>query len=469
MADFGSPIAQDVNVSPQQNIQTLSGLLNLKRQQVGLEQQQQELQTQTAQAYQATQSASERQALAKINWKQFFDNGDIEGAQKTAMAVAPTTGAEFSSRLGDAMQAGLTVKSSAAKLNQQYLEPFRNAMSLWAADPNANIVDLANQVDAIKRGVPKGQQGAVNDLASATLSSLSGPNLMTGAPKTLQEQKAAALAFGRLNLSGGEVAGTGGLATPITGTAVGKSNALVGTAQSRTTGAITQAPGQVGLGLTPTQTPNYLQAAAGATAAGGGVGNVDVQRFAGVTNAAATAQTGVALADQVAALADQVRTGELSKEWADKLTVLKQTDPTITARQMLAKYAAQLKTTATQGAATDSERAQIDAGMPSPESMNPAAVRDAAQYLHGYFRMNQARGMNALQHAAGQHAAGNAAAAGLSQADTSFMQKQDPFVYAFRDMNPAQQRQFLINRYGPGGQKDPAGFADFEKRVKGTQ
>jgi len=224
------------------------------------------------------------------------------------------------------------------------------------------------------------------------------------------------------------------------------------------TGEISTPPGAApGTALNPKP-----QQVAAATTAATGQGEIDNQRFNAVTQAAAKGQTGVALADQVADLAKQVRTGHLTKEWVDKLTVLKQNDPAITDRQMLAKYAAQLKTTAESGAATDAERSQIDSGMPSPETMNPEAVHDAAQYLHGYFRMNQARGQNAMNHVAQN------GTAGLTQKDTAFMQQADPFVYAFKDMPVADKKEFLLKRYGPGGSKDPEGFSAFEKRVKGN-
>jgi hypothetical protein len=92
--------------------------------------------------------------------------------------------------------------------------------------------------------------------------------------------------------------------------------------------------------------------------------------------------------------------------------------------------------------------------------MNPEAVQDAAHYLHGYFRMNQERGKNATAHVATN------GTAGLTQKDTAFMQSSDPFVYAFKDMPRDQQKEFLLRRYGPGGSKDPNGFASFEQRVK---
>ena len=179
--------------------------------------------------------------------------------------------------------------------------------------------------------------------------------------------------------------------------------------------------------------------------------------FGKIMEASAKAPTGIALSDQVAALAEQVRTGKLSQEWANNLAVLKQHDPSITARQMLTKYAAQLKTLAESGAATDSERAQVGAGLPSPETMEPDAVKEAAQYLHGYFRLNQARGQNATQHVSQN------GTTGLTLKDNAFMQQSDPFVHAFRDMSREDQKQFLMRRFGPG---KSAALDAFEQRVK---
>ena len=455
--DFGSPVAQNVNVNPQQGIQTLSALLNLQ-------QQKQQLQTETAQAYQATQSAAERQRLAQIPWKSFQNpdgSFDMDKVSSAALSVAPTTGQDFIQRFAQMAQGGAATKKAYYSLNQEYQNNTRAALGSWAGDPDSDTTALAKQRDIAVENAPASSKDAVQQVWDHTLRVISSPDLITGQPKTLQQQKQAALLYSRAGLSPEGVSGPGGLSTPQAGM-VNTGSQIIPTTTVPQTGVTraANAPPVANVQLAPSQQPGYLQIAAAA----GGAGQVDVQRFNGITNAAATAQTGVALADQVAELAKEVRTGELSQEWANKLTVLQQSDPSITARQMLAKYAAQLKTTATAGAATDAERSQIDAGMPSPETMNPDAVRKAAQYLHGYFRMNQARGLNAMQHVASQ-----GTPAGLTQADTQFMQSKDPFVYSFRDMSPQQQREFLIERYGPGGSKDPQGFAQFERRVKGEQ
>jgi hypothetical protein len=450
MADFGAPVAQNVNVNPQQGIQTLSGLLGLKQQQIGIQQQQQQLQTQTAEAQQAQQKNQELQQLAAFtkaavndpNYRLPDGSPDVTKFSADAMMAAPTYGQAYLGNTISNFKEGVASRQALQNLNNDQRTQLANAL-MPATKPGttpSELLDVVAKARAlntdpgyqrmIDNSVLGADRGNPADAAARAVS------MLTGKPLVAPQQ---------VDVGGQVLTGT----TPTMGSG---------------TGTFTPSGQAIQKTLAPTQTVPYQQAVAGATAAASGGAAVDVQRFNGITNAAATAQTGVALADQVAELAQQVRTGELSQDWANKLTVLKQSDPSITARQMLAKYAAQLKTTATSGAATDAERAQIDQGMPSPETMNPQAVQQAAQYLHGYFRMSQARGINALQ-----HVGATGTPAGLTQSDTAFMQSKDPFVYAFKDMNRAQQVQFLIDRYGRGGSKDPQGFATFEQRVKGAQ
>lgn len=61
MADFGAPVAQNVNVDPSKGLSTISSLL-------GLQQQRQALQGQAAQVQMEQQSAQQRQGLANYDW-----------------------------------------------------------------------------------------------------------------------------------------------------------------------------------------------------------------------------------------------------------------------------------------------------------------------------------------------------------------------------------------------------------------
>lgn len=209
---------------------------------------------------------------------------------------------------------------------------------------------------------------------------------------------------------------------------------------------------EIPMGLAPTEKLGYVQGKAGVT----GEVEADTSRYSTLMNSAVTARTGIALADQVAALAKQVRTGQLTKDWADKLAVLQQDNPKITARQMLGKYAAQLQSLAISNATTDNERNQINSGMPDPNNMDPTAVGQAAQYLHGHFRLLQERGRNASDHVYKN------GIPGLTLNDTQFASQRDPFVYAFKDMTREDKKQFLLERFGPGHSK---ALDDFEAQV----
>lgn len=111
-ADFGAPVAQDVNVNPLQGIQTLSSL-------VGIAQQQQQLQTQTAQRQLTQQEQQELQAGGAFISKAMNDpsyqntdaNGNPDGTLNTAKlqrgigAVAPIFGAKYADQWIDTANA----------------------------------------------------------------------------------------------------------------------------------------------------------------------------------------------------------------------------------------------------------------------------------------------------------------------------------------------------------------------------
>ncbi len=62
MPDFGTPVAQGVDVSPNKGIQTLSDLMGLQQKQIGIQQQQQTLQTGTYIQRQQQAAAQQQQA-----------------------------------------------------------------------------------------------------------------------------------------------------------------------------------------------------------------------------------------------------------------------------------------------------------------------------------------------------------------------------------------------------------------------
>ena len=128
MADFGSPVAQ--NVTPP-NLQTLSGLLALKQQNIGIQQAQQNLQTgqynqQTVKAEStiAGQNAKENQGLAQLladpvgNGITDADGTPLPGAFAKFQTVAPTGGAAKYQQWIDAAHSKVQYTQSVNDLNE---------------------------------------------------------------------------------------------------------------------------------------------------------------------------------------------------------------------------------------------------------------------------------------------------------------------------------------------------------------
>src|SRR6185312_4709635 len=114
MADFGSPIAQNVKVSPQQGLQTLSQLLSIQGQK-------QALQGQAAQVQQEQQTARQRAGIA--NFMSNFDPTQHVGPDGTIDLDNVFTDPKLRQAAGDQfpalMQQLVTVKQSQLQAKQQ--------------------------------------------------------------------------------------------------------------------------------------------------------------------------------------------------------------------------------------------------------------------------------------------------------------------------------------------------------------
>ena len=136
MPDFGAPIAQDVNVSPQQGIQTISGIL-------GLKQQQQQLQTQTAQAQMATQQQQELKNLSTFTSNAITDpsyrNADgspnVQKFQAGAMAVAPVFGQQYIGQMTGAFNGQVDNRKALLGLTNEQRQTASGYLGAFSADP----------------------------------------------------------------------------------------------------------------------------------------------------------------------------------------------------------------------------------------------------------------------------------------------------------------------------------------------
>lgn len=472
MADFGSPVATSVNVSPNQGLQTLSAIL-------GLQQQKQALQTgqYTQQSAQASAQGEQQAMQERQNWQKAVQSGQLNTDQpnpatgKTeldpnkAIAYAtrlPLTGQKIAQSILETQSNKVGLQAASATLDSQERSMLSGIAGAQVGNPKAtaasygaavdNLVpqhpemapaaafakNLAAHIDGMPTQQAKDEawqhlellHSAPGTVAAAALPSNAA--VQTGA-QTVMGPQAPAIAGGQFHpttavanqLTPGERL-PGAITTP---TGVVNRNPV--------TGALS-APAQAGAPGAPNLNPSQAQ-----THAVVGLADTDTARYAQVSQEGTNAATGAQLADQVARLAEQVRTGKLSKEYADQLTTLQQHNPNITARQMLSKYAAQLKTMATENSTTDASRSQIEQGMPTPETMGPDAVKEAAQYVGGIFRMRGAR-----QAAADQYVKNAGSPMGVQAVDNAFMQSATPQVFAYKSLAPGAERQEFLKRNG---------------------
>lgn len=246
MAGFGAPVAQEVNASPQQGLATIGQLLGLKQQQLGIERQQiglsqasQQLSSETSAATQAAVHTHNMLQLQSQPWQQLYQSGGLDAVAQRASQVGGVDSPEFIGRFAHMEQAGAEAKKAAFSLNQAYLEPIRSTLAAWAGDPKGELSDLQAALEGDVEAMPKSEQSAGSQLIQKLAPLFAGPNLITGQPKSLQQQKAEALLLARAGLTTSETAGPGGLATPVAGT-VSTGTQIIPTVGSRET-AITQA------------------------------------------------------------------------------------------------------------------------------------------------------------------------------------------------------------------------------------
>jgi len=165
MADFGAPVAQNVDVSPQKGLQTISSLLSLKSQQLGIQQQQQGLQGQAAQVQQEQLKAGEQQGVQ--NFFQQWDPSahissdgttDVDSAlQSHAYQGAGNAKPGIMQSLLDIKNRQLTNKQSLATLNGQLLTQFSQGMGALAKDPDV-VSDQADPTTGVNAGRAKVDQ-----------------------------------------------------------------------------------------------------------------------------------------------------------------------------------------------------------------------------------------------------------------------------------------------------------------------
>jgi hypothetical protein len=159
VADFGSPVAQGVDVSPTKGIQTLSDLIGLKQKQQTLETGQYLQQSAQATAQQDQQSAQQRSGLA--NFMQSFNPSKHVGADGTLDLDAVMTDPKLRQAAGDqfpqimqsmiqAKQGQLTAKQQLADLSGTLRGQFSSTVGSLRTDPDVVKDDPATGMGRAK-------------------------------------------------------------------------------------------------------------------------------------------------------------------------------------------------------------------------------------------------------------------------------------------------------------------------------
>lgn len=155
MPDFGSPVAQNINVNPNQAIQTLSGLVGLKQQQQALQTGALQQQGVAADVQQKQQQNQEMQALAQFTRSAATDPSfhrkdgslDVEKFQRGAAAVAPVYGQAYIGQATSNANAMVDNRKALLGLNNEQRKTIGSYFGSVAANPGATSSDFMEAVE----------------------------------------------------------------------------------------------------------------------------------------------------------------------------------------------------------------------------------------------------------------------------------------------------------------------------------
>lgn len=454
MADFGSPVAQGVDVNPTRAVQTLSGLLGLKQQQQALETGQSIQQSAKAKASVDTQGATENQnvvqALQDPVGNGFIDkdgNPTADGLAKF-VKIAPNSGAERYGKFVDAARSKVDFNTSLNNLSAQEQQEIGSNLSGAAAGAKSfgDLQSSANFLKEAKKGTPL--EGDYNRLIDASMHIISqgGDPMADPAKVPFAKQQQAALAAGQRVLGAAGVVGPGGIANPqATSNAAGQN-----LNRSATTGALS-AP-QLGPGATNPASPQV----AGQTSRAIGTAGSDVERGNQVSALIQPSKNGVAITSEIDNLADQVHSGKFVAAISKAAAAVGMSDATY-ARQVLEKDLGRLKTVASEGAGSDARASTILSGFPTAES-DAQTIHNAMDYARGTFKQNLARGdlLNKVK-------TKDTSLQGFQHADDTLTSSSDPLMHEFGSLQKPEERIAFYKRHF----SSPAEAQDFRNKVAG--
>lgn len=438
MADFGAPVAQNVNVQP---TQTLSNILGIQQQKQQLQIGSQQLQQQQVETQKQQQLGAERQRIVQMMSSGRDDQGNsILGADgspdpsKVIPAlgrIAPLSGQQVAQGIIKTQvdKVGLQESSRALDANHRNaIQGFVQSVATGSdpADASAAIDNYVQQhpeaaatAGYAKTFIPRIAQAPPERRAhmADSFSSLMQP----GQPVQTQPTGG--------NVDSGSVISQGTFAPPVAG------------------GGFTPAT-QIQKTLAPGETPAVAGARASAVEAGSGGAARDVERANQVSGAQKNASALLPLTHEVDRLTDAISSGSLQKGVTETLRKLGFSS-VAEARTQLQKDLGLLKGPLASQAGSDQRAAEILEGYPTDTT--PANTTHAAMdYIRGTFRQTLARGE--LLKKNGQN--------GFAAADDAFTRATDPLVLEGASLKKGQPNGFYKRNFG-----SPQEAQEFKNKV----
>jgi hypothetical protein len=438
MADVNSQVALGINPpDPQGGLNTLSKILQVGQQGLGIKEQQQKVQ-------QATIETERQQGLQNFfkNWDGHdgpdgttdLDSVHNSSAYKNAGLAKP----DIDLKLSQIKQAQLQNKQSLTTLNGANLQQFGQIAQSLHADQD------------VKDDTPLGRQKVTEALSqfsklgpdAARVASIYAP-VVQHAPQGKLESGVRAIAAQAQDVSAQQSQTNPQRVTNAAGVAFNRDNA---------TGAITEQPGAPSGSKQNPATPQI----AGQTTRQVATGNADVDRANQVSGLVQPSSAAIPLTQHIDDLADQIHSGKFVASISKAAAAVGMSEETY-ARQVLEKELGQVKTLAIANAGSDARAATIQSGYPDATS-DTKTIHTAMDYTRGTFRQNVARGdlLNQVK-------SKDQSLQGFQHADDVLTSGTDPLMHEFKALKtPAERIEFYRRNF-----TDPTKAQDFRNKVAG--
>src|SRR6267154_2942686 len=470
MPDFGAPVAQNVDVSPNKGLQTLGELMGLQQKQIGIQQAQQNLQTgqflqqqQQAEAQKQQQAMGTRQAATKMAQSGQDlqgnsirgDDGEIDPVKFSASLnrIDPVNAAPITQNIIKTLSDKFNLQSGALKLDaqqRQMLQGPLQALNVNASDDNITnarnvigqltsahpaMVKTANSANSLLDHIQNEKDPEKRTQLANSYSAL----LQACAPVETQPSGAKADTGPVILVGARQPPAAGGGFTAATTLTKGVAPGIVMDLQGQPHYVGGAAGTGTGAGASPWPTPAAVQAQTKTASAMS-------DHFDALNASAQSMPLVTGLTKTIESLAPAAFTGPGGdkRQYVAGLANtfgVNFTGDAQTSTNLMNKAMAQLNISTPAG--TDALRTLIEAGQPNSK-MDPAAIKEAAGTVASQVRMNTAE-RNFLQTTRMSNR-GTGDPQAYQQGRQAFEANADPRIWQYEQLaksNPAAARAFI--------------------------